>query len=365
MARDGESAGTSHIGWFGVGFVGTILILFFAFATYALVAIWPKEVPSARATRTDTTDTTKTAGTDTAKSEAKKTDSGDTKKTNAGDVSKTDTTDTKTDTTKTDTTRTDTTKTDTTAGPCADDADCQVCEKELDVVRPIDKKTPRDLGADCVKAFGRWWLLWPERRLLLLVLLAGMLGSLLHALRSWTWYAGQRELRWSWIPYYLGLPFIGPAIAFVLYIVIRGGFFGSGSNVSDTNTLAFVALAALAGLFSEEAIRKLKKIAGSIFEAAEKGKDATTVVPSPSISGIDPSPLPTGTATQKITVTGSNFDVGSSVFAGTSKLDTTFKSATMLEAKVPTDLQKPSTTLDIKVVSGSGAASPITKLPIT
>jgi hypothetical protein len=46
---------------------------------------------------------------------------------------------------------------------------------------------PRD-----VTFFGVTWKMWDEQRLLILVMTAGALGSLVHALRSAYWYVGNR-----------------------------------------------------------------------------------------------------------------------------------------------------------------------------
>ena len=41
--------------------------------------------------------------------------------------------------------------------------------------------------------------IWDEVRLLLIVILAGALGSLVHTVRSVYWYVGNRKLKWSWL----------------------------------------------------------------------------------------------------------------------------------------------------------------------
>ena len=66
-----------------------------------------------------------------------------------------------------------------------------------------------------------------EARLLLIVAIAGSLGSLLHALRSVYWYFGNRELVTSWYAKYFLLPFAGAIIGLLTYFLIRGSFPGS------------------------------------------------------------------------------------------------------------------------------------------
>lgn len=59
-----------------------------------------------------------------------------------------------------------------------------------------------------------------ETRLLLLVMLAGALGSLMHSLRSLYWYTGNRMMVWSWVGFYLLLPFTGAMLSVIFYFVV-------------------------------------------------------------------------------------------------------------------------------------------------
>ena len=120
---------------------------------------------------------------------------------------------------------------------------------------------------------------WPDRlddetRLLLLVVCAGSLGSLVHGLRSIYWYLGNRELVWSWVPKYLIQPFGAAALAVVFYLVIRGGFFSAESNPQHTSPFGFMALSAMVGMFSEQAVLKLKEIAETLLSKPPAGKDS-------------------------------------------------------------------------------------------
>lgn len=57
-----------------------------------------------------------------------------------------------------------------------------------------------------VKLLGVTFEVWDEVRLLLIVILCGALGSLVHGIRSFYWYVGNRELIWSWIGKYVIQP---------------------------------------------------------------------------------------------------------------------------------------------------------------
>ena len=113
----------------------------------------------------------------------------------------------------------------------------------------------------------------PETRLLLLVVCAGALGSLVHGLRSIYWYIGSRSLVWSWVPKYLIQPFGAAVLAVVFYLVIRGGFFSADAGSEHTSPFGFMALSAMVGMFSEQAVLKLKDIAETLLTKPPPGKD--------------------------------------------------------------------------------------------
>jgi len=184
---------------------------------------------------------------------------------------------------------------------------------------PSASPTPvPQLGADQAQApwtvdfFWDTYTLTTNSALFLIVMFCGSLGSLLHALRSFYWYTGNRKLIWSWASMYILLPFSGGLLAIVFYLIVRGGFMPQ-QNLGSANTFAFAALGALVGLFSEEATLKLKQVAATVFTAAETGKDSAA--PPPKLSGVSPATGPAvgGTA---VTITGSNFNPGAKVNFG-------------------------------------------------
>jgi hypothetical protein len=154
-----------------------------------------------------------------------------------------------------------------------------------------------------------YWI-WAETRLLLIVMLSGALGSLVHAIRSFFWYTGNRRLVRSWSAMYVLLPFNGTILAVILYLVIRGGFFSPSSSVDVTSPFGFAAIGALIGLFSREAVHKLKQVAETFFAAAEQGKDrASTGL---AVTAVNPTSGPT-TGGTTATITGSGFANGAAV----------------------------------------------------
>jgi hypothetical protein len=89
--------------------------------------------------------------------------------------------------------------------------------------------------------FFRWTfpLLPDEERLFFIVALAGALGSLVHALRSFYWYAGNRELVLSWLAIYLLLSVIGALLGLIFVLQFAAG---SVNRQRRFNKQAFLSL---------------------------------------------------------------------------------------------------------------------------
>ena len=122
--------------------------------------------------------------------------------------------------------------------------------------------------------FFRWaFQISNEGRLFLIVALAGALGSLVHALRSFYWYVGNRELVLSWLAMYILLPITGALFGLIFYITIRGGIIPQAA-VEDTSPFVFVAISALVGMFSVQAALKLQDVAETVFTKAGAGRES-------------------------------------------------------------------------------------------
>lgn len=185
-----------------------------------------------------------------------------------------------------------------------------------------------------------------ETRLILLVLLAGAIGSYVHATSSFVDYLGNRTFISSWGWWYLLRPFIGMMLALLFYFVFRGGFVTAGTNQGGDAAAAFInpfgvaALAGLVGMFSKVAADKLNEVFLTMFKpAAEHGdaqrgnKLAATALPT--ISAIDPN---TGPAAGGMTVTikGMGFANGAGVtFGGVAATAVTVAGDTSLTAVTP------------------------------
>jgi hypothetical protein len=110
--------------------------------------------------------------------------------------------------------------------------------------------------------------LWPgqpaisyEVQLLLMVLFVGAFASSIYALKSLADYKGDNKLYESWSIFYLIQPFEGAGAAFLIYLLIRGGFLtGTNVNAGTENRYGMLAIAGLAGAFSDMAFLKLREV---------------------------------------------------------------------------------------------------------
>jgi hypothetical protein len=111
-------------------------------------------------------------------------------------------------------------------------------------------------------------------RLFAVVALAGALGGLLHSTRSFAWYVGHSSLKWRWVPYEILTLFTGAGLATIIYVVIRGGIVSGKGSTADINPYGFAAIGGIVGLFSEQALEMLRRVASDFFAEAPKGADS-------------------------------------------------------------------------------------------
>ncbi len=118
-----------------------------------------------------------------------------------------------------------------------------------------------------------------ESVVLLMVTLLGALGGSLHLLSSLTKYIGNRQLKRSWLLYYLSLPLAGAALAPVVYMLLRVGILAppgatsEGSQVANLNLIGIYAFAAMTGMFAKTATDKLGEVFKTVFRTDQTTKD--------------------------------------------------------------------------------------------
>lgn len=340
MATNNNSNGTKgpgegYMGPLGIALVVGYTLLFMAFVIYSLVSLWPpvrsKEVRERLLSEASVTATPSPAATATATPTPRQPGA-------AGNPGSTATpTPTPTTATATPTATPTTTPATVTAGttpspsPAVTEPDCEQAASIKEGFCLDEKGRPRE-GLGALKYMGYCRCIYDEDRLLMIVLLAGALGALVHGLRSLSWYTGQREAVWSWSAMYFMLPFLGAGLSAIFYFVIRGGFFSPTSSVNDTSPFGFAALSALIGMFTEPAVIKLRKVAITVLEPPEQGKDHAG--PAPKITELS---LKQGSVKgdDTVTITGQNFSNNVVVTFGGVEADVTSESPTSITVKTP------------------------------
>lgn len=106
----------------------------------------------------------------------------------------------------------------------------------------------------------------------------GAVGGALHSLRSLIWFVGHDTFRRRWFLYYLATPLIGGGLAIGVYILFRGGLV-TANGTNPTNPYGVAGMGFLIGMFSQEAIEKLKEVAKALFAAPPVGRDTATPKP--------------------------------------------------------------------------------------
>ena len=104
-----------------------------------------------------------------------------------------------------------------------------------------------------------------ETRYMLIVAVAGALGSYIHLGTSFVDFVGNRRLALSWGWWYILRPFIGSTLALIMYCLVRGGLITGSTGAGDLSPFGFAAIAGMAGMFSKQATDKLKEVFDSLF----------------------------------------------------------------------------------------------------
>lgn len=116
-----------------------------------------------------------------------------------------------------------------------------------------------------------------EVNVLLMIMLMGSLGGFIHLSSSLAQFVGNRQLRRSWVLYYIFMPLEGAALAPLLYLLLRIGVLaGPASTGSATscptanlNLVGLYAFAGLTGLFTKQAIEMLADVFSTIFKKVQ------------------------------------------------------------------------------------------------
>jgi hypothetical protein len=143
--------------------------------------------------------------------------------------------------------------------------------------------------------------------LLILVAVAGFLGTMIHTASSFTNYVGSEKFKKSWRLWYIVKPWTGAGLAVIIYFIFRAGLLNF-NDTSNINLYGLITLAALAGLFTDKATIKLEEIFAVIFNPKDTrpdkiNKDEVNV----RITGIKPESL-LGNIDNELIISGEGLD---------------------------------------------------------
>jgi hypothetical protein len=107
-----------------------------------------------------------------------------------------------------------------------------------------------------------------EMRNLLVTIFAAGVGSMITTILGYLKHASERrDFMLSFVPWYFARPLIGILLGVVFYFVLKGGLLVTvgTATASNINVYGLGALAALVGLFSKNAVEKLRDVFGTLF----------------------------------------------------------------------------------------------------
>jgi len=135
-------------------------------------------------------------------------------------------------------------------------------------------------------------------KLFLLVIVSGALGASIHAATSFTEHVGVGDYSAQWQWWYSVRPLLGASIAFLFVVAFRSLFKQdalqsiTGLGERETYILGCIALAGLAGMFSQQAINWLAQLFRSVLrlegEAQQQESDNETTPPGDSTPATTP-----------------------------------------------------------------------------
>jgi hypothetical protein len=103
----------------------------------------------------------------------------------------------------------------------------------------------------------------------------GCIGSCVKCLASLARYLGVRKFKPSWAAYYFLHPLIGGLLALIFYLMFKSNITATMASPAPVlDSLGYCALAVLVGMFSDEATKKLEKIAQGLLTNNDDKDDA-------------------------------------------------------------------------------------------
>ena len=106
-------------------------------------------------------------------------------------------------------------------------------------------------------------------RIVGLVLIIGALGACLHGITSLGFHCSRKDFGPEWTFWYLYRPPVGALLALIFYLIINGGLVSQVDINNKNKFFLLLGLSGLIGLFSKQALIRLRMIFDAIF-ASEK-----------------------------------------------------------------------------------------------
>ncbi|MFG0262441.1 MAG: hypothetical protein ACF788_08625, partial [Novipirellula sp. JB048] len=177
---------------------------------------------------------------------------------------------------------------------------------------------------------------------------------------------GNRQFTPSWCWWYLFQPCIGGGLALIVFFVVGRGYI-AGESVDNLFGIAMIA--ALVGLFSDQATLKLKEFVETILTTKTADRRAEKLHPGatkPTIARLTPDTIVHGKSSPPpLEVRGTNFVTGCKVKVNDSLREPTSVVATKVTVGlIAADIKEPGE-LKVEVVNPSGESSGEAKVNIT
>jgi hypothetical protein len=201
--------------------------------------------------------------------------------------------------------------------------------------------------------------------ILTLIAIMGALGGIIHGISSFTTFVGNRELKTSWMWWYFLKPFLGAAVALVVYLVFRSGFGGNDLSLGSADCVKVAALAGLIGLFAELATIKLGDIFNTLFTPKQDPRQDAAGTVALHLESLDPVQVTAGqTQPLSLRILGTGFTSGSMVKIGdTANRKPAHTTATQLDVSLePGDMKTPQDLAVVVVNDGQRSNSLVLKV---
>ncbi|MFR0692987.1 hypothetical protein ACLUTX_26585 [Enterobacterales bacterium AE_CKDN230030158-1A_HGKHYDSX7] len=219
-----------------------------------------------------------------------------------------------------------------------------------------------DPGVQCVIG----WCPGPDARLLVMVMVAGALGSFIHVAKSFGDFVGNDRFMASWIWWYLLKPCIGMALALVLYLMVRAVLLAVNvaTDSAGVNLYALMAMASLAGMASKQGLDKFAQVLDALFRTRRAAGDARRKDPLENPVAIiqEAQPPVVDTESLYVTLRGVGFSRGARVQVNGVERETSLADSTRLAFQLLPEDVTSAGNLAVSVVNpppGGGASVPL------